>query len=132
MRLILTIIILCLLGCGRQTKDAQKAFEYWAGGLPSGGVIALEGNYWKSMHFTYEYEVFLHLKAPKHWPWLNEFFTLNKIAPAKVKYVLPDNAPAWFSPPNSGVVYSKADTIESSFYVVDTLKGEVYVYEIQL
>lgn len=132
MRLTLTILVLFLFGCGRQTKDAQKAFEYWAGGPPPAGVVVLDGDYWKSPHFTYEYRVFLHLKAPHHWSWLNEFFALNEIVTTKSAYVLPNDAPNWFRPPSSGVVYRKVDPIESNFYVVDTARGDVYIYEIQL
>ena len=130
MRLALALLTTFLISCGRDTNDAVEAYRYWAGGPPPSEVVPLEGKYWKSMHFTYEYEAFLHIKAPKNW--LDEFFALNNIIITKDAFIRPENSPNWFQPPRSGLVYRQSNSSSQSFYVVDTTKNEIYLYEIQL
>ncbi|MDR0824401.1 MAG: hypothetical protein LBN74_04860, partial [Prevotella sp.] len=100
------ISILLFSGCFQiNTENPDKAFEYWTQiPLPNSEIEAIKGKYWKSAHFTLEYEAFLKLKASKIWR--NELININALIADTTAWNAPENAPDWFCPPSDFVKYT--------------------------
>jgi len=129
--LILIFISLAIISCGKESNDAEESFKMWLNlrEIPKEFEI-MNGQFWKSTHFTYEYITFLHFKAPK--TWVDEFIKLNDLKIATGKQPFPDDAPDWFAPYVGQKVYVQKGFTQGSMYFVNEKTGEVFFYEIQL
>ncbi len=111
------------------TTDADESFEHWAGFKAPDEFEVIEGEYWKSPHFTDEFEVFLKLKPPKEW-WMKliEQYGLTEDYRPWAK---PDKKPNWFIPTRQMTMYSRNDMMDQSRFFYDKETGLVYIYEVQ-
>ena len=76
-RNIFILLFSFLIGsCGIETYDAKKAYGHWENGAIDEEVEIVNGQFWKSGHWTYEYSVFLELRPSKKW--IKKFFELYK------------------------------------------------------
>jgi hypothetical protein len=132
MRQLLIIFILetTLTSCFPvHTTDADEAFEHWADFKVPDDFEIIEGEYWKSPHFTYEYEVFLKLKPTKEW-WI-KLIEQYKLIEDYQPWTAPDKRPNWFMPTSKMTMYSRNDMIDQSRFFYDKETGLVYIYEVQ-
>ena len=64
----LMVVIFLIMGCFPvHTTDPEDSFEHWAGFTPSEEFTIINGEYWKSPHFTHEFQVYLNFCAPYDW-----------------------------------------------------------------
>jgi len=114
-----------------KTTNPKETYKYWAGTNPSADIELINGQYWRSAHWTLEYIMYLEFKPTEIW-W-NEFLKQNNIVEDKVKWIIPTDAPNWFKPSDSSVRYRiERDFDQGSRYFRDKLTGICYIYEIQL
>ena len=128
----LLVIILTLISCSEiKTSNANETYKNWAGTNPPDDIELLNGQYWKSRHWTNEYIMYLKFKPTKKW-W-SEFQKQNAISVDKSSWITPKNTPSWFNPSNKSVRFSNGNTFDQgSRYFRDTTTGISYIYEIQL
>ncbi len=112
-----------------KTDDANKAFSIWAREVPD-EVRLLHGHGWQSPHWTKEYIVYLHFKTTPVW-W-EAFVKENYLTEDTSKWIMPDDAPAWFRPSIHCIQYGYSDKEDNNRYFLDTITGESYVYEMKL
>jgi hypothetical protein len=130
-RTTLLCLIIILASCSVKTRNAEKAFKYWSGSKPPDEIQMINGEYYRSPHFTLEYKLFLKFKTNRKW--FNEFVKYNGLKPDtlhhhwKPHHELPD----WFKPDSRYLVYAKKmnDEFEVSRYFIDTLNRICYIYE---
>lgn len=129
--LLLAFFSLMIISCGEESYDPEESFELWAqrDDVPK-EIEVINGQFWKSTHWTYEYITFLHFKAPKKW--IEEFIRINELKIAVGNHTLPDDAPKWFIPEVGQKVYIPKEFSQGSMYFVNEETGEVLFYEIQL
>ncbi len=130
LKLALIFSVLLFTSCSEtRTSDAKEAFEFWTGQSNNSQVEVLNGQYWSSAHWSYEYEVFLKLNPTKKW--LNELIKLNDLEKTTDRLIYSiEQTPEWFNPPENCIVYKSQ--FGNSRYYLDALTGELYVFEIQL
>ena len=136
--IIFIFTLLTLTGCGRETYDAEKAYEYWENGYINEDVQIVNGQYWKSVHWTYEYVVFLELKPSNKWR--KKFFDLYKAEDNLIGKFNPENNshltdgpnwfvnPDWFHPTEDFEVYNGY----GGKYYWNEKENTLLFYEIQL
>jgi hypothetical protein len=115
--------------CEKRTDNALEVYHYWAGTQPPEDMELMEGNYWKSAHWTKEYILFLKFKPTTLW-W-DEFLKQNRISEDKGEWILPADAPDWFTPSESSTRYGNGDKFNESRFFRDSQTGICYIYEIQ-
>nr|WP_315154521.1 hypothetical protein [uncultured Flavobacterium sp.] len=134
MKLLKTILsvtlIFTFLSCGKESFDAKESYELWAFEDVPDDVEVINGQYWKSSHWTYEYITFLSLKAPKNW--IDKFVKQNNLTIAKGNYSMPPEAPSWFVPKVGQKVYIEKGFSQGSMFFINEETGEVLIYDIQL
>lgn len=134
MKLLKTILsvtlILTLLSCGEETFDAEESYELWAFEDVPEDMEVINGQYWKSSHWTYEYITFLNIKASKNW--IDNFVQQNNLKIAKGNYSMPPEAPSWFVPKVGQKVYIEKGFSQGSMFFVNEKTAEVLIYDIQL
>jgi hypothetical protein len=132
-RMALSLFVFLSLFCACMqinTKNPDKAFRYWTQvPLSNTEVEVLKGKYWKSAHFTLEYEVFLKIKASQEWK--NELIKLNSLKIDSAKWSKPQNIPDWFIPSQDYIQY-KSSTNQSFIYYEQVKGDTIYIYDIQL
>lgn len=128
--IIIFFLPLFFLSCGKKSFDAKESFELWANHDVPADFKIIDGQFWKSSHWTYEYIAFLHFKAPTKW--IDEFIKLNDLQIATGSQRLPDDAPEWFIPKVGQKVFIETGFSQGSMYFVNEKTGEVFFYEIQL
>lgn len=111
------------------TTDAEEAFEYWAGYNVPNDFEIIEGEYYKSPHFTYEFEVFLKMKPTEEW-WM-KLIEQYKLTEDYQQWTPPDKKPKWFKPADKMTMYSRHDIVDQSRFFYDKSTGQVYIYEVQ-
>ncbi len=130
-QLVIFSLFTLLAGCSIKTKDAEKAYEYWAGNKPPKEIELIKGQYYKSPHFSLEYELFLKLKSDKKW--FNEFVEYNKleIDTEKNDWKQWVKLPEWFKPEENYLIYAKdqSNEFEHSRYFINPDNGICYIYE---
>ncbi len=127
---ILTIFFATLIiSCSKKTNDANETFKYWSGCKATNDVKLLKGQYYESPHFTKEYIMYLKFIPTKKW-WF-EYLKYNSILPDKNDWIVPNDAPNWFKPPETSLRYWRKDFDQGSRYFCDTATGICYIYEIQ-
>jgi hypothetical protein len=127
---IILFLPLVFLSCGKESSDAEESFELWARHSVPGNFTIIDGQFWKSPHWTYEYITYLHFRAPKKW--IDEFIKSNDLEIAVGNHEIPDEAPDWFVPEVGQKVYVEKGFTQGSMYFVNEKTGEVLFYEIQL
>lgn len=124
-------LFLLLGGCHeRRTKNPVVAYRLWSGQAPAKEIELIHGNYWESSHWSKEYVLYLHLKAPTIW--INEFIVQNKLRQAEKVKIISDDIPDWFRPSDQSKVFVSADEMNDSVYYYDSLHHEFMIYELQL
>lgn len=115
-RVFYIVFLITLTSCEVETYDAKKAYNHWENGNIGEDVEVINGQFWKSAHWTYEYVVFLELKPSKEWK--EKFFkNYNTKENLLGKYNSENNNhltkgpnwfenPDWFSPNSKFDVYS--------------------------
>ena len=112
------------------TENPNKAFMYWTLiPLPNSEVEVLKGKYWKSMHLTLEYEVFLKIKASQEWK--NQLIELNLLKIDTTKWLKPQNIPDWFTLSQDYIQY-KSSTNQGLIYWEQEEGDTIYIYDIRL
>jgi hypothetical protein len=111
------------------TTDADEAFENWAGYKAPSDFEIIEGEYFKSPHFTYEFEVFLKIKPTEEW-WI-KLIEQYKLTEDYQQWTAPERKPNWFMPSNKMTMYSRHDIVDQSRFFYDRVTGQVYIYEVQ-
>lgn len=114
------------------TTNPEKAYKYWIGEKPDKDIEVLNGQYWKSPHWSYEYKVFLKFKASEEW-W-NVFSEKSLLKESITRWSIPSDFPKWFSPPSHSKTYElgKVEFGQGALYYRDSIASICYVYEIQL
>lgn len=135
--------ILLLTSCEIRTTDPDQSYKLWSGGESNPDSFqVINGQYWKSAHFTSEYIAFFKIKSIKNWGerFKKQLYPVNSIANDSIKRLLskpriPSDAPEWFKIESDFVQYA-IDTIPRSFndnlYFLDTKENTWYIYEISL
>lgn len=130
---ILTLILLLLFSnCSEiNTTEPNEVYRYWSGSNPPKNIKLINGQYWRSAHWTNEYVMSLKIKSDENW-W-NEFVSQNKLELDTTKWIKPSDLPKWFNPSNNSVRYKiSGQFTQDSRYFVDQSTNECYIYEIQL
>ncbi len=128
---ILTVtLIFTLLSCEKESFNAEESYELWAFEDVPNDVEVINGQYWESSHWTYEYITFLSLKAPKNW--IDKFIKQNDLTIAKGNYSMPPEAPSWFVPKVGQKVYIEKGFSQGSMFFINEKTSEVLIYDIQL
>jgi len=97
-------LIITLISCGIETYDSEKAYDYWENGAIGEEVEIVNGQFWKSGHWTYEYVVFLELRPSKKWK--NKFFQTYRSSENQLGKYNSENSnhlthgPNWFESPD--------------------------------
>ena len=137
-RIIFILFLITLTSCGIETYDAEKAYELWENGNIAEEVQIINGQFWKSGHWTYEYVVFLELKPSNKWK--EKFFKgyrakenlMRKYNPKNSSHLIngPDwfENPDWFNPTGDFEVYSGY----GGNYYWNEKENTLLFYEIQL
>ncbi|NRD24925.1 hypothetical protein HNV10_16845 [Winogradskyella litoriviva] len=111
-----SLLITFLTSCGVETYDSEKAYVHWENGHIGEDVEIINGQFWKSGHWTYEYVVFLELKPSKKW--ITRFFKIYRSEENLLGKYNSDNTnhltrgpdwfetPNWFKPNSEFIVYS--------------------------
>jgi len=114
-----------------KTDNPKEIFKYWMGTNPPANFELLNGQYWRSAHWTLEYIMYLKFKPTETW-W-NEFLKQNNLVEEKGNWTIPTDAPSWFKPSDNFIRYrAEGDFDQDSQYFKDTTTGICYIYEIQL
>lgn len=129
---VIFIFISFLISCSPiETKNAEKAYEYWSGNKPSKEIKLIKGEYYQSPHFSLEYELFLKFKTDKKW--FNDFIEHNKLELDTFKndWFNYTKLPNWFKADENYLIYTKdkTDTSERSRYFINRKNGICYIYE---
>ena len=111
------------------TTDAEEAFEYWAGFEAPDDFEIIEGEYWKSPHFTHEFEVYLKIKPTDDW-W-KKLIEQYELTEDYQQWTAPDKKPTWFMPTDKMTMYSRHDVADQSRFFYDKSTGQVYIYQVQ-
>ena len=102
-RLVLLILSITITSCGVETYDSKEAYQHWENNAIGEDVEIINGQFWKSGHWTYEYSVFLELQPSKRWK--DKFFELYNAEENSVgkydseKHSHQIQAPHWFETP---------------------------------
>ncbi len=125
------LLVIILTSCGTtSTEKPEESYLHWTGQEPPKDMKVIKESYWKSGHWTREYIVYLKLQSTKSWR--TEFILQNKLISDTSKWILPEDAPKWFTPAAYCIKWKAHDDFQGSRYLLDTLTGNFYVYEIQL
>ena len=125
-------LLTLLVGCFPiETKNAEKAYEYWSGSEPPQEIELINGEYYQSPHFTLEYELFLKFKSDRKW--FSEFVEYNglEIDTVRNDWTQWTELPGWFKTDGNYLIYSKDQTneFERSRYFRNPITGVCYIYE---
>jgi hypothetical protein len=120
-----------LVSCSVKSKNAEESFQYWSGRKPPKQIELIEGEYYKSPHFSLEYALFLKFKSDENW--FYEFVKQNKLKINKDKknWTKLTEFPDWFKPNTQYLIFCKnpKDEFERSRYFIDPESRMCYFYE---
>ena len=130
--IVLLLTIYTLTSCTEaNTSDAKDTYKYWVGTNPPADLKLLNGQYWKSAHWSKEYIMYLKFKPTNKW-W-DGFLKQNSISKDNGTWTVPSDIPIWFKPSDNSVRFRGSDDFDQgSRYFRDSLSGICYIYEIQL
>jgi len=127
----LILMVILVTSCSEtRTFDAAETFKNWSGSNPPSDLKLINGQFWKSGHWSNEYIVYLELKPSKIW-W-EDFVRQNSLSPDNDSWSKPSEAPIWFKPPTKSIRYKNQQLDQGSRYFRDSITGICYIYEIQL
>jgi hypothetical protein len=114
-----------------ETRNAEKAFEYWSGNDVPDEIEVMKGEYYQSPHFSLEYELFLKFKSDTKW--FDDFVEFNGLEIDTVGHDWKQwtELPIWFKPNQDFIMYSRdqANKLERSRYMRNPKTGMSYIYE---
>ncbi len=113
----------------KKSTDPKKVYTLWAYQKPDKNIEVLNGQYWKSAHWTNEYIVYLQIQTSQTW-W-NAFTKKNNLLKDTIQWQLPSTAPTWFTPSEKSESYRNPDNTES-LYLYNPETEETFIYENQL
>lgn len=125
-----SIIVILLIGCRTiKTTDPDECYYYYWGVKPDGEhAKALAGKYWRSPHFTLEYEIYLKMEVSEAWK--EGFKKENKMEVDSLGWDSEGfDTPGWFLPDSNFVKYK---SISGAHYWEEETGNIVYVYDISL
>lgn len=140
------VFISCLLflcSCEIKTTNPNESYKHWSGDeVKPDSFQVLNGQYWKSAHFTHEYIAYFKIKSIKNWGerLKKQLYPVDGIANDSIRQILseptiPSDAPKWFKIESDFIQYT-TDTIPDSFndnlYFLDKKENVWYIYEISL
>ena len=126
----MVVILATYAGCKeKNTDDPIKTYTFWSGESPPKDVQPIHGKYCQSSHWSKEYIMYMEVKATPLW--LNEFIKQNNLVEIKNVEGLPSDAPSWFQPAKNSIIFTRSNG-QGSLYYDDSLKGKMFIYEIQL
>ncbi len=128
---IILFSVVLFSGCFQiHTDNPEKAFKYWTGISSSNSEVdVINGKYWRSSHFTLEYEVYLKMKVSAAWK--TSLIELNEMLPDTTEWYCPKDVPSWFFFPEEYVKYKSA--LNDNLLLWEQLNGDtVYIYDLQL
>ena len=131
------ILFLLLIGfnsCGYKTNNADKAFKAWTE-IPLTNTEAepLAGNYTRSAHFSYEYEVMLTLKASQ--AWVDELIEQNGLELSESRcepHLVFNTVPSWFAPSKEYSAYRNQNMHLSLYLWKKQDSDTIYIFDQQL
>lgn len=124
--------VFLFIGCFPiKTKNAEKAYKYWSGSEVPNEIELIKGEYYKSPHFSLEYELFLKFKSDEKW--FEEFVEYNGL---EIDTIGNDwsgwtELPKWFKYDQDFLIYAKdqSEQFERSRYMRNPKTGISYIYE---
>lgn len=133
-KLIFTTIAFVFIGCySIETDDPTEAYEYWSKSRVPKEIKILDGNYYKSPHFTYEYEVFLKIEAEEMW--IDEMIVQNKMSLDTIgeDWSRFTQLPNWFKPDEDAEIYAidPHDAFNRTRVFKNSKTGICYIYDTQ-
>lgn len=133
MKLSLVFVVVLLMSCSvKTTDDPEIAYKYWAGSKAPSDLELLEGKYWESAHWSKEYILYLKIRPSRQW-W-SALVEQNNLELVEDDLTLPYDRPEWFDPTPNSIQFRQSNRYydNGSRYLLDTLSGISYLYEIQL
>lgn len=131
---IFLILLISFSGCSeKNTSDPKEAYFYWIKSDINSKVEVVNGTYWESVHFTYEYIIYLELKVDNAW-W-DKFSKENELVidTYQSESFYNNDFPKWFKPSKEFVAYkSNTDSDQGSMYFYNEKTQSVFIYEVQL
>lgn len=138
MRILKILFFLCfasvLYSCmSKTTNDPEKAFRRWTGiNQKNTEVNVLHGQYWRSGHFTLEYEATFKMVASKEWVnQLIEFNSLKLWDKQFSPHFIHGNTPDWFAPTANYNIY-RPDGGYKLFLWINPVSDTIYIFNQQL
>lgn len=136
-KLKLSIFLVSLIifsGCiEKNTTNPKEVYSYWLKSDNDSKIKVINGQYWESSHFTYEYIIYLELKVSENW-WINfskENNLILDILPNKP--IFNSDFPKWFKPTSEFLKYKpKKEIDQECVYFYNPKNQSVFIYEIQL
>ncbi len=113
------------------TNDPNKAFERWTG-IESANteVNVLHGRYWRSGHFTLEYEAIFKMTASKEW--VNQLIEFNSLKLSEKQYI-PDLIDGvvldWFCPTSDYKMYTDNDNFTHLYLWIHPGSDTIYIFD---
>lgn len=131
---IILILLITFSSCiEKSISDPQEAYSYWIKSDMKSEIEVINGKYWESSHFTYEYIIYLELKVNVDW-W-TKFSKDNELVidTYQNESLYNNDFPKWFKPNQEFVKYkSNSNSDQGSMYFYNEKTQSVFIYEIQL
>lgn len=128
----LFLLSLLLTGCFEtETKDPVEVYKLWSHAEPPSDIKVVKGQFWKSGHWTNEYDMYLKIKAPNSWR--NAYIIQNHLVLLNDTIIIKgDEDPIWFNQPKNSRVYENPRLWQGSIYYDDSSSGTLLIHERQL
>lgn len=130
--LVAIVILTTLLSCMEfTTDDPNKAFRSWTGiNEENTEVKVLYGRYWRSAHFTLEYEAVFKMTASKEWVnQLIEFNSLKASEGPNTPTPINDVALDWFHPTSDYKMYTDSDRFKHLYLWIHPSSDTIYIFD---
>lgn len=130
--LFIILLSFVLSSCTNSTiNDPNKAFERWTGiASENTEVNILHGQYWRSGHFTTEYEAIFKMTASKEW--VNQLIEFNHLKPSEEQYIpkpIGGIVLDWFHPTSDYKIYTDNDSFTDLYLWAHTSSDTVYIFD---
>lgn len=132
---LLTFIILFFFtNCvEKNITNPNEAYMHWVNTDADSNIEVINGQYWQSAHWTYEYIIFLELKVDEGW-WSEFSYKKDLIIDSEESCSsLDKNQPKWFNPTEYFLKYKPNSNFDQgSRYFYNPNNQTLFIYEIQL
>ncbi|MBC7936004.1 MAG: hypothetical protein H7Y86_11695 [Rhizobacter sp.] len=119
------LILMCILlsGCfEKNVEDPERVYNFWPHEKFPEGTSIKKARYWKSAHFTYEYDIHFELK-PKRGK--AEFMTERRLFKLENFYLSIPSSPGWFPAPDNSNLYRSS--LDDAYYIIPPDSNSIYV-----